>query len=140
MVDLSYSFGKLSDYLKKSVKVLNTETNFKVNLTPVDKIIWVHMLSKYLSFRKSGLLYFETQGEMSLCTGIGLTAVKSSLKKLKSIPVICTTKKQVQGYKFFTVYTKIHLPEECNHLLFFDIQGAEIQKSSFQIRSKSPSD
>jgi len=120
------SFTKLPDRLKRAVKVFNTELEISVNLTPVDKIIWCHMLSKYKSYVKAGLLYFETQEQISEATGVSLRTVNSTVKKLKRLRVLSVQKQRTGKNKFVNVYTKVQDPDSTDSLMFFDFKGTPL--------------
>lgn len=98
-------------------------------LSLTDKVIWMYMLSKYLSFKYADLLYFETQEAIALNTGLSLRSVKSSIQKLKHLSVVECKKVHKEKHVFYTVYTRILSPSECDHLEFRDYTNSTIKIS-----------
>lgn len=135
---MSYAFTKIYECIKKAVKAHNTETQISVSLTHTDKIIWMHMLSKYLSFKNSGSLYFETQEQIAEATGTSIRATKYSLRKLKHLGIFQSKKVHVEKHIFCTVYQNIYDPNDLHHLILYDIYDKQIDKSSFKITLTDP--
>ena len=126
---MSLPFIKLYSSLLKAVKVKDNTGNICVPLSLTDKVLWMYMLSKYLSFKSSGLLYFETQEVIARNTGLSLRSVKSSIQKIKDLSVVECKKAHKEKHVFYTVYTRILSPSECDHLEFQDCTNSTIKIS-----------
>lgn len=135
---MSYAFTKIYECIKKAVKVHNTQLKISVSLNHSDKMIWMHMLSKYLSFKGSGNLYFETQEQIAESTGTSLRGTKYSIQKLREAGVLQCKKVHVQKHVFCTVYTIVQDPNHSPELVLFDLHDRPIDKSSFEITLKDP--
>jgi hypothetical protein len=131
-----YSFIKIPEYLKRAKSVYCVSLSISNTITSTDKLIWCHMLSKYLSYTNSGNEYFETQEQISESTGVSLTVTKLTLRKLKQLGVIGTQKHHTTNHRFCTLYTKVKDPTECESLQFYDIKGNVLLKTDFLITPK----
>lgn len=66
------------------------------NFNALDKLVYAHMLQRYVFFSSKGNEYFDNQEEIAKALGVTRQTVATSIKTLEKNSLLITTKTRVQ--------------------------------------------
>lgn len=116
-------FKKYYDTVVKARSVFLVDKNIYIPWFDTDKLVYHHMLHKFLSFKAVGLDYFESQQTISEEVGCSLNSTKRSILKLSNINLLEISKVQKKGFVQSCTYTNIYLPDQNKNIRWVDGKG-----------------
>ncbi|MFJ3006146.1 DUF6945 domain-containing protein [Pseudomonas fluorescens] len=95
---MTETFCKLTHEIMRATHWISRTTGQHFKLTATQKIIWVHMVSRYEFFRSLGKEWFDDQEEIARETGCDVSTVKEFIKLLARHGYMVVERKKLRGF------------------------------------------
>ncbi|WLH44230.1 helix-turn-helix domain-containing protein [Pseudomonas beijingensis] len=95
---MTETFCKLTHEIMRATHWVSKTTGQHFKLTGTQKIVWVHMTSRYEFFRSLGKEWFDDQEDIAKDTGCDVSTVKGFIKSLVDHGYILVDRKKLRGY------------------------------------------
>ncbi|MEN2396830.1 DUF6945 domain-containing protein [Pseudomonas halotolerans] len=111
---MTETFCKLTHEIMRATHWISKTTGELFKLTGTQKIIWVHMTSRYEFFRSLGKEWFDDQEDIAKDTGCDVSTVKGFIKLLVEHGYMAVERKKLRGYVYSNSYRIIASLESHN--------------------------
>ncbi|MBD9461632.1 helix-turn-helix domain-containing protein [Pseudomonas sp. Pdm06] len=95
---MTETFCKLTHEIMRATHWISRTTGKLFKLSGTQKIIWVHMSSRYEFFRSLGKEWFDDQNDIARDTGCDVSTVKAFIRLLVDHGYIVVQRKKLRGY------------------------------------------
>lgn len=95
---MTEQFCKLTIEMMSATHWVSKTTGQHFKLTATQKIIWVHMYSRYELFRSLGKLWFDDQEDIAKDTACDVSTVKVFIKQLVDHGYMVVERKKLRGF------------------------------------------
>jgi hypothetical protein len=98
------TFCKLTHEMMRATHWVSRSDGDKFKLSGTQKIIWIHMSSRYNFFRSLGQEWFDDQEDIARDTGCDVSTVKNFIKLLVQHGYMVVKRKKLRGYVYSNSY------------------------------------
>ena len=95
---MTETFCKLTHEIMRATHWVSKVTGQRFKLTGTQKIVWVHMTSRYEFFRSLGKEWFDDQEDIAKDTGCDVSTVKGFIKLLVDHGYLLVERKKLRGF------------------------------------------
>lgn len=95
---MAEQFYKLTHEIMRATHWVSKSTGQHFKLTGTQKIVWVHMTSRYEFFRSLGKEWFDDQEDIAKDTGCDVSTVKEFIKLLENHGYMVVERKKLRGF------------------------------------------
>lgn len=106
---MAEQFCKLTHEMMRATHWVSKTTDEHFKLTATQKIIWVHMTSRYEFFRSLGKEWFDDQEDIAKDTGCDVSTVKTFIRLLAKHGYITIKQKKSRGFVHSNSYEVLAL-------------------------------